>query len=219
MPAGANCDTALRGGQITQSAERSSDNVTNRPQAASYQSVPRQPYQSGQSLRVYQHAEEKEVYQIDGDPALEIDEKDGDAESSYFINEGNEELQINFVGIKSMCDCCSTYFQSRSALYQHIKSGCNTLVRRAVEETGSDSLFSRPVLCSTAKLFTLGSGLAFTGWSYATTLITFDPAILPAISDLNTLVCLDTGCGVSLVDKAWLAKNILLRRSTLCQFR
>ena len=76
-----------------------------------------------------------------------------------------------------------------------------------MEETGSDLLTPRSVLCSAAKLSAPGSGLAFRGWSYITTLITFDPAILPAISDPNTSVCLDTGCGVSLVDKAWLAKK------------
>ena len=109
--------------------------------------------------------------------------------------------------IESICDCCSTSFQSRFAPHQHIKSGCNALVRRAVEETSSDPPFSRPILRSTAKLSTPGSGLAFRGWSYATTSITFDSAILPAISDPDTSVCLNTGCRVSLVDKAWLAKK------------
>ena len=202
LPAGANCNTALHGSQITQSAQHAPDNATNRPQAAPYQAVPRQPYQSRQSPRVYQHAEEKGVYQIDDDPAPEVDEEDGDAESFYFTNEGYEELQVNFVGIESMCDRCSTSFQSHSTFHRHIKSGCNTLVRRAMEETGSDPPFSRPVLRSTAKLSAPGSGLVFRGWSYATTSITFDPAILLAISDPDTSVCLDIGCRVSLVDKA-----------------
>ena len=104
-----------------------------------------------------------------------------------------------------MCDCCST--QSCSALYRHIKSGCNVLERSAVAETSAEPLSSRPVLRFAAKLSALGSGLAFRGWSYITTLITFDPMILPAISDPDTLVYLDTGCGVSLVDKARLAKK------------
>ena len=111
-----------------------------------------------------------------------------------------------------MCDCCSTSFQSRSALHRHIKSGCNVFERRVVEETGSDPPSPRPVLCSTAKLSAPGSGLAFRDWSYATTSITFDPAILPAISDPDTLVCLDTGCGVRLVDKAWLVKKHLSQK-------
>ena len=128
-------------------------------------------------------------------------------ESSYFTNEGYEELQVNFVGIESMCDHCSTSFQSCSALQKHIKSGCNALGRRAMEETGSDPPSPRPVLCSAAKLSAPGFGLAFRGWSYATTSIIFDPAILSAISNPDSSACLDTGCGVSLVDKAWLAKK------------
>ena len=106
-----------------------------------------------------------------------------------------------------MCNRYSTSFQSRFTLHRHIKSGCNTLGRRPVEETGSDPPSSRPVLRFVAKLSVPDSGLAFKGWSYVTTLITFDPAILTAISDPDTSVCLDTGCGVSLVDKAWLAKQ------------
>ena len=53
LPAGANCNTALRGGQITQSTLRTPGNATNRPQTAPYQAIPRQPYQSGQSQHVY----------------------------------------------------------------------------------------------------------------------------------------------------------------------
>ena len=106
-----------------------------------------------------------------------------------------------------MSDRCSASFQSRSALHRHIKLGCNTLKEIAVAETGLDPASLRPIFCSAAKLSAPGSGLAFRGWSYATTSITFDPALLPAISDPDTSVCLDTGCGVSLVDKIWLAKN------------
>ena len=106
-----------------------------------------------------------------------------------------------------MCDRCLASFQSRSALHRHIKSRCNALEKITVAETGSDPTSPRPVLCSAAKLSAPGSGLAFRGWSHATTSITFDPALLPAISDPDTSVCLDTGCGVSLVDKTWLAKK------------
>lgn len=53
-------------------------------------------------------------------------------------------------------------------------------------KTGLDLPSSRPVLCSAANLSALGSGLTFRGWSYAMTIITFDPAILPAISNPDT---------------------------------
>ena len=212
-PVGVGRDNAPQRAPVTQSTTydtRAAGNLPNynppRQLTNNYQVVPHQPYQSGQSQRVYQYAEEKGVYQVDDDPFSKMDE-DFPESKTYYTNEPYDELQVNFVGIESMCDCCSTSFQSRSALYQHIKSGCNALVRRAVEETSSDPPSSRPILRSAAKLSAPDFGLAFRSWSYATTLITFDPEILPAISDPNTSVCLDIGCGVSLVNKAWLAKK------------
>ena len=131
---------------------------------------------------------------------------------TYYTNESYDEFRVNFVEIESMYDRCSISFQSRSALHRYINLGCDALVRRAVEETSSDPPSSRPILRSAAKLSALGSGLAFRGWSYATTLITFDPEILRAISDPDTSVCLDKGYGVSLVDKVWLAKKHLSQK-------
>lgn len=192
-------------GQLLRPTSRANASLPDRfalmPLSDLHPPVPRQLYQSSQSQHVYQYTEEKEVYQIDNDLAPEVDEEDLDANSSYFTNKGYEELQVNFVGIKSMCDCYSTSFQSYSALHRHIKSGCNTLRRIAVAKTGSDPPSVRLVFYSTAKLSALGSGLAFRGWSYATISIIFDLAILPYIGNPNTSVCLDTGCGVSLMDK------------------
>ena len=63
----------------------------------SCQAVPHQPYQSRPLQRAYQCKEEKRVYQIDDDPAPEIDEEDLNAKNSYFTNEGYDKLQVNFV--------------------------------------------------------------------------------------------------------------------------
>lgn len=82
-----------------------------------YQVVSQQPYQSRQSPHIYQYTEKKKIYPIDSDLAFEIDEEDGNAEGSYFTNKGYEELQVKFVGIKSIYDRCSTSFQSYSALH------------------------------------------------------------------------------------------------------
>ena len=212
-PVGAGHNNAPQRAPVTQSTTydtRAAANLPNynppRQPTNNYQAVPRQPYQSGQSQRVYQHAEEKGVYQVDNESSTEIDE-DFPESKTYYTNEHYDELQVNFVEMKSMYDRCFTSFQSHSALHWHIKSGCNAFVRRAVEETSSDPPSSRPILRFAAKLSASGSGLAFRGWSYATTSITIDPAILPAISNPDTLVCLDTGSGVSLVNKAWLAKK------------
>ncbi|MCJ1348712.1 hypothetical protein MMC31_006945, partial [Peltigera leucophlebia] len=105
-PAGANRHTALRGGQITQSTSCAPGNATNHPQAAPYQAIPRQPYQSGQSQRVYQHVEEKGVYQVD-DKDFENRPKgfyttfDPEGEEVDYSDEGFQEVIANFVGIET----------------------------------------------------------------------------------------------------------------------
>lgn len=83
LPADANYVMALRGGQIAQSTSCAPDNATNRPQAAPYQAVPRQPYQSGQSQRVDQHEEEKGVYQVDNKFSPKLDEDLSESETYY----------------------------------------------------------------------------------------------------------------------------------------
>lgn len=65
--ASVNRNTALCGGYIAQLMPRAPDNVANRLYAALYPAVLRQSYQSEQSQCVYQHAKEKEVYQIDNE--------------------------------------------------------------------------------------------------------------------------------------------------------
>ena len=61
---------------------------------------------------------------------------------------------------------------------------------------------TRPIFCFTVKLLVPGFGLVFRRWSYTTTLITFDLTILPYNNDLDSSVYLNTGCEVTLVDKA-----------------
>ncbi len=67
-----------------------------RQRAAPYQAIPRQPYQSWQSQHVYQHVEEKEVYQIDDKPSLEVNE-DPPENETYYTNESYNKLQINLL--------------------------------------------------------------------------------------------------------------------------
>ncbi len=203
--AGASRDTALRSSQNIQSLPRAPDSAANRPPTALYQPVPRQPYQSGQSQCGYQRSEEKGVYQVDNEAQEELEEDLPDGET-YYTDEPYDELQVNFVGIESICDRCTSAFPSRSALHKHIRNGCIPV--EAVAETGPSPSSARPILKSTAKLSAPGSGLAFSGWNYVTTSITFDPAALPSPADPDGSVCLDTGCGVTLVDRDWLTKKL-----------
>lgn len=80
---GANCNTALRSCQITQSIQRIFDSATNYLPAALYQSVLCQPYQSRQFQRVYQHAKEKKVYQVDNKAQKELEDDLVDSKTYY----------------------------------------------------------------------------------------------------------------------------------------
>ncbi len=69
----------------------------------------------------------------------------------------------------------------------------------------------------------MGSGLAFRGWTYATAAVTFVPQVFPLESDPSTTACLDIGCGVTLIDKDWLLRQLpdqtIKEMSTLLKVR
>lgn len=108
---GANCDTTLRSGQITQSIPYAPNNATNCPHTALYQAVPHQPYQSRQFQHVYHYAKEKRIYRVDNKPLEELKEDLPDSET-YYTNELYNKLPINFVRIELVYDRCITAFPS-----------------------------------------------------------------------------------------------------------
>lgn len=65
-----------------------------------------------------------------------------------------------------------------------------------------------PIITSKAVYQSFGSGFAFRGWTYITATVTLAPDHFPPDSNPKSTACLDTGCGVTLVDKNWLAKNL-----------
>lgn len=91
--------------------------------ANNYQVVPCQSYLLRQSQYVYQLAKEKERYQIDDKPSLEVDE-DLLKGKAYYINDTYDKLQVNFIRIDLICNQCTATFLTQSALYKHIKAGC-----------------------------------------------------------------------------------------------
>lgn len=91
--------------------------------------VSRQPYQSALSQRVYQHAEEKGVYQLNDKnfencPEAFYTTFDPKGKEVDYSDEGFEEVIANFVGIETVCSKCSSFFPSKSLLHKHLKTGC-----------------------------------------------------------------------------------------------
>ena len=70
---------------------RAPGNVWNCPQAALYQAVPRQPYQSEKSQHVYQYVEKKMVCQVDNKPSEKLEENLPNSKT-YYINKPYNKL-------------------------------------------------------------------------------------------------------------------------------
>ena len=64
-----------------------------------------------------------------------------------------------------------------------------------------------PVIKSTGSTEVVGSGYAFRGWNYATAIVCFTLDGIPLHKDATSLCYLDTGCGVTFVDRAWLLEK------------
>lgn len=108
-------------------------------------------------------------------------------------------MQINIIGIKSICDCYIIFFCSYSTLHRHIKATYNIFKRTALVKTAPKPFFAKPILCYKAKLSSLSSDLAFKGFNFAIILITFDFVILQVVGNFDSLVCPDIKYGLTLV--------------------
>ncbi len=152
--------------------------------------------------------EEKGVYQLDDEnfenrPEGFYTTFDLEGEEVDYCDEDFEEVIDNFVGIETVCSKCSSSFPSKSQLHKHLKAGCAGVVQ-ATPLPPTQPALPIPIVESKAIIPSLGSGLAFRGWTYATASITLVPHLLPPTLDPAATACLDTGCGVTLIDKVWL---------------
>ncbi len=137
-----------------------------------------------------------------------------------YSEEGFDEIAVNFVGIETSCTKYRATFPSRSKLYNHLKNGC---LERSLPALLTLAALSIPIIASKTVHQSFGLGLLFGGWTYTIALITLTPEHLPSDSDLDLTACLDTRCGVTLVDKAWLSKRLPMQKintmSTLLRVR
>ena len=218
-PAAANCDSTLRAGQNNLSASFNSEAPNNpanrnasRQPGAAYQPAPRQPYQSNPPYRGYQRSNEKGVYQIsdeDADPHPEgfYTSLDHEGEEVQYSDERFDKVDANFVGVETSCGKCGAPFSSKSRLHKHLKGGCISSLQPSI--SGAPAPNSPiPIITSKSVVPAMGSGLAFRGWTYATAAVTLLPQVLPLESDPSATACLNTGCGVTLVNKDWLLRQL-----------
>lgn len=116
-------------------------------------------------------------------------------------------MDANFVGIESLCRKCGAPFSLKSLLHKHLKDGCVSLLQPSLP--GAPVPTSPiPIIISKSVVPAMGSGLTFRGWTYATAAVTLVPRVLPLETDPSATACLDTGCGVTLVDKDWLLRQL-----------
>lgn len=136
----------------------------------------------------------------------------GDQDSMY------DQQFAGFVGIETFCRNCDESFPSKSKLHKHLRTGCTIknsstgeksslaaqelLANLKEPESHSTSVGTPRVVESMASASEQGSGFGFRSWNYAMAKV----RLTETGADDN--VCLDTGCGVTLIDRLWLA-NLL----------
>ena len=176
-----------------------------RPKAAAYQastsaSDEENNQQQDDSAGQQDYDEHHEAYQAGEDT---YQDEQGQAE---FEQENQpEESFAGFIGIGASCRNCNASFRSKSKLHKHLRQDCLTreqkpsAISSPLPSSCQVDAFSVEIIDSEATdRNNVGTGLAFRGWNYAHLLIRL---LLEAIDEE---ICADTGCGVTLADKAWL---------------
>lgn len=158
-------DTAPYGAQPSQSTWFNLADTTTQPRVTPYQDAPRQRYQSDQPDCGYQRREEKGVYQVDSDATEQQPEGfytifEQEEEELAYLDEGFDEVFVNFVEIEAVCFKCHSSFPSKSKLHMHLKSDC---VEEVLPSTSPQPSSSIPVIISKAVHASLGLGFGFKG--------------------------------------------------------
>lgn len=172
---------------------------------------PRQPYQSTLYQRAYQATADDEEVESKPSPEEVLEVLYGgqelDEDGRYYTDQADNEVFVGFLGIESLCQRCGQGFPSRSALHKHLKAEC-VLVQDLINAASLAQLSSPiPVLQSKA-IFEACFGFAFRSWSYATAALTLVPSAIPDHATPDESCFLDTGCGVTLVDRSWLTQRL-----------
>lgn len=147
----------------------------------------------------------------------------------------NQDQFSGFVGIETFCRNCDDTFPSKSQLHKHLRKGCparkeadssesrdqsrnqdpsaqellegrarpsskELLANLGEAESDSAAIGIPRIVESAASTAEQGTGFGFRSWNYAMAKIRLTK------SGQDDDVCLDTGCGVTLIDRLWLRK-------------
>lgn len=172
-----------------------------------YSSTPRQLYQLYSLQRTYQTVAEEFEYKETDDHPLEdfpdvgYAEEEPDGRNIFYITEEPDELFVNFLGVELICHRCKSSFLSQSLIHKHLKSNC--IGWNQENNTAQPLVPMLPlVIKSTTSIKAVRSGYAFRGWNYATDIVCLTLGEIPLHTDVTSLCCLDTGFGVTPVDRA-----------------
>lgn len=122
-----------------------------------------------------------------------------------YSDEGFDKVLVNFVGIETTYLKCRSSFSSKSKLHKHVKANC---VEKASPPSSAQLSLFISIVMSKVIHQSLRSGFGFRGWTYTIASITLTSEHLPPNSNLDSTTCLDTDCGVTLVDQNWLLKHL-----------
>lgn len=210
------CDNASPVGQLSHLTGRADALIPNRLASMLPSDlrppVLRQPYQSRQFYYGYQRANKKGIYQVDDkkfDDCLEefYTMLEHEAKEVYYLDKGFDKVDANFVRIKSSYGKCGSFFSLKSQLHKHLKKSYTSLVQIPLP-TSSAPAWLILIIESKVIVPAIGSGPAFWGWTYVTAAVTLAPQVLPLKSDPSGIACFDIDCGVILVNKAWLLRQL-----------
>ena len=170
-----------------------------------YHPALRQPYQSNLLYCGYQRINNKEVYQVtDGDtnqhPEGFYTPFEQEGKEVLYSDKAFDEMDANFVGTESSYGKCGAPFFSKSLLHKYLKDGCISSLQTLLFGILAP-ISPIPIITLKSVVPAIGSGLAFQKWTYATAAIILVPRVLPLETDPSAIACLDTGCGVTFVNK------------------
>lgn len=127
-----------------------------------------------------------------------LDHDNYDELEIYYADEYVDDVFVGFIGIESTYVNCDKIFPSKTILHRHLKI-CTHF--RHIIPVPNASLAPIQVVETTTQVVGFGTGFGFRGWSYAIVSVCFNMIAGLTDSNLDFRSCINTGIGVTLIDK------------------